>query len=88
MTELKSSAEYNRRAAIIESLRAGHSATEIIRFFGYPRSTVYDIVAKYTTSEKSKEGSSNPARKKHPKNRTARIPAVVEKVQELISDPG
>ncbi|KYN09101.1 hypothetical protein ALC57_18788 [Trachymyrmex cornetzi] len=45
---LKPSAEYNRRAAIIEGLRAGRSATEIIRFFGYPRSTVYDVVAKYT----------------------------------------
>ena len=44
---LKSNAEYNRRAAIIEGLRAGRSATEIIRFFGYPRLTVYDVVAKY-----------------------------------------
>ncbi|KAG5311078.1 RS20 protein, partial [Acromyrmex insinuator] len=39
--------EYNRRAAIIEGLCAGCSATEIIRFFGYPRSTVYDVVTKY-----------------------------------------
>jgi len=31
---LKSSAEYNRRVAIIEGLRAERSATEIIRFFG------------------------------------------------------
>ena len=31
---LKPSAKYNRRAAIIESLRAERSATEIIRFFG------------------------------------------------------
>ncbi|KYM80335.1 hypothetical protein ALC53_09429 [Atta colombica] len=43
---LKSSAEYNRRAAIIEGLRAGRSATKIIRFFGYPRSTIYDIMTK------------------------------------------
>ncbi|KYM93276.1 hypothetical protein ALC53_00212 [Atta colombica] len=35
---LKPSAEYNRRVAIIEGLRVGRSATEIIRFFGYPRS--------------------------------------------------
>jgi len=27
--------EYNRKAAIIEGLRAGRSPTEIIRFFGY-----------------------------------------------------
>ncbi|KAG5313072.1 MOS1T transposase, partial [Pseudoatta argentina] len=45
---LKLSAEYNRRAAIIEGLRARLSATEIIRFFGYSRSTVYDVVAKYS----------------------------------------
>ena len=48
---LKSSAEYNRRAAIIEGLRAELSAMEIIRFFGYPRSIVYDVVAKYTALE-------------------------------------
>ena len=83
---LKLSAEYNQRAAIIEDLRAGRSATEIIRFFGYPRSTVYDVVAKYTALEQSNEGSSMPARKSHSKERTARIPAVVERTQTLISD--
>jgi len=51
---LKPSAEYNRRA-IIEGFGAGRSATEIIRFFGYPRSIVYDIVAKYTALEQSNE---------------------------------
>jgi len=41
--------EYNRRAAIIEGLRrSGRSPMEIIRFFGYPKSTV---VAKYSASE-------------------------------------
>jgi len=35
--------EYNSRAAIIEGLRAGRSPTEIIRFFGYPKSTVHDL---------------------------------------------
>ena len=44
-------AEYNRRAAIIEGLRTERSATEIIRFFGYLRSTVYDIVIKYTLEQ-------------------------------------
>ncbi|EGI58339.1 hypothetical protein G5I_13554 [Acromyrmex echinatior] len=83
---LKPSAEYNRRAAIIKDLRAGRSAMEIIRFFGYPRSTVYDVVAKYTDLEQFNEGSSMPARKSHSKERTARIPAVVERAQTLISD--
>jgi len=81
--------EYNRRAAIIEGLRAGRSPTEIIRSFGYPRSTVYDVVAKYSASEQSNKSFSTPARKSHSKERTARTSAVVEKTQTLISeDPG
>jgi len=82
----KQSAKYNRRVAIIESLRAGRSATEIIRFFGYPKSTVYYVVAKYTASEQSNEDSSMPARKTHSKERTVRTPEVVEMAQALISD--
>ena len=46
---LKPSAEYNRRA-IIEDFHAGRSATEVIRFFEYPRSTIY-VVAKYMALE-------------------------------------
>jgi len=46
---LKPSAEYNRRAAIIEGLRVGRSATEIIRFFGYPRLTVYEKIYDFKT---------------------------------------
>lgn len=41
---MKSSAEYNQRAAITEGIRAEHSATENIRFFGYLRSTLYNVV--------------------------------------------
>jgi len=67
MLKRNAAAEYNRRAAIIQDLHAGHSATEIIQFLGYPRSTVYDIMAKYTASEQSNEGSSMPARKSHSK---------------------
>ncbi|CAK9829643.1 Transposable element Tcb1 transposase [Anthophora retusa] len=86
---LKPSAEYNRRAAIIESVRAGRSATEIIRFFGYPRSTVYDVVAKYNQSEKSNEGFATPARKTHSKKRVVRTPEILQRTQELIfEDPG
>jgi len=84
---LKPSVKYNRRAAIIESLRAECSATEIIRFFGYSRSIIYDIVAKYTTLEQSNEGSSMPARKSHSKECIAKTSAVVERAQALISDP-
>jgi len=35
---LKPSAQYNRRAAIVEDFRVGRLVTEIIRFFGYSRS--------------------------------------------------
>jgi len=81
--------EYNRRATIIEGLRTERSPTEIIGFFWYPRSTVYDVVAKYSASEQSNESSSTPARKSHSKERTARTPVVVERTQALISeDPG
>ena len=85
---LKPSRKYNRRAAIIEDLRAGRSATEI-RFVGYPKSTVYDIVAKYTALEQSNEDSNMPARKNHSKECTARIPIIFKRAQVLISDdPG
>jgi len=56
--------EYNQRAAIIEGLRAGRSSTEIIRFFGYPRSTVYNVVAKYSASEQSKHKTKVPIRQR------------------------
>ena len=58
-------AEYNRRATIIEGLRARHSATEIILWI---LEINYDVVAKYTTLELSNEGSSMPTRKSHSKN--------------------
>jgi len=62
---------------------------EIIRFFGYPRSIIYDVGTKYSASEQSNKSSSTPARKSHSKERTARTPAVVERTQALISkDPG
>ena len=86
---LKLSAEYNRRAAIIKGLRARRSATKIIlRFFGYPRSTIYDV-AKYTILEQSNESSNMSARKSHSKERTTKTLAIVKKAQALISDnPG
>lgn len=60
-----SSAEYNRRAVIIETLRAGCLSTEIIRFSGYLRLTVYYITKKYADVEKCKEGLVNPARQSY-----------------------
>jgi len=77
-------------AAIIESLRAARSATEIIRFFGYPKSTVYDVVAKYTALKQFNEGSSEEesfTRSAFTRKNTLRRPlAVVKRAQALISD--
>jgi len=53
----------------------GSSATEIIQFFGYPRSTIYDV-AKYMALEQSNKGSSMPVKKSR---KNVRIPAVVKK---------
>jgi len=81
---LKPSVKYNRRAAIIEGLHVGCSATEIIRFFGYPRLTIYDVI-KYMALEQSNEGSNILARK----SSLERSTAVVERPRALISDnPG
>jgi len=82
--QIRSSAEYNRRAAIIEGLRAGRSQIEIIRFFGYSRSIIYDVAAKYLASETSKKGSANPTRKSYSKKKSIRTPAIIKRIQELI----
>lgn len=85
MAELvRSSVEYNRRATIIEGLRAGRSPTKIIRFFKYPISTVYDIQQKY--AEMSEKGSANPMRKIYSKGKMARTSAVIQRVHEFISE--
>jgi len=48
-----------------------------------------DVVAKYSASKQSNKSSSTPARKSHSKKRIARTPAMVERIQTLISeDPG
>jgi len=88
MAMLKSSAEYDRRIAI-EGLRAGRSATQlIIRFFRYPRSIIYDIVAKYTVLEQSKEQSRKfqYASEEESLERTYREDFRIERAQALISD--
>ncbi|XP_072750568.1 uncharacterized protein [Anoplolepis gracilipes] len=84
--QIRSSAEYNRRA-IIEGLRAGHS--QIIRFFGYPKPTVYDVAAKFFASKNSTEGSANSTKKRHSKEKAVRTPEIIAKTQQYISeDPG
>ncbi|XP_076621600.1 LOW QUALITY PROTEIN: uncharacterized protein LOC143342004 [Colletes latitarsis] len=90
MTELvMPSAEYNRRAAIIESLCAGRTPVEIIKFFGYPRSTVYDVAKRYAASESFEKGSPSPARKVQVREKSTRTPEIIQRVQDMIlEDPG
>ena len=80
----KYSAKYNRRAAIIKSIRAVRSEKEIIRFFGFPRSTVYEDAAKFNRLEKSNKGLATPTRKFNSKRRPVRTPEVIKKAQDLI----
>lgn len=49
------SREFERRAAVLESLRAGRSASEIITFFGYGKSYVYHIRKEYETATNKEE---------------------------------
>jgi len=72
---LKPSAEYNQRAAIIEDLRAGHSVTEIIRFFGYPRSIVYDVVTKYKALETVQRRFQHASEEESPRKNAPRGPS-------------
>ncbi len=49
------SREYDRRAAIIKSLHAGHSAKDIIQGFNYPKTLVYDIKSAWDTAPDKNE---------------------------------
>ena len=80
------SSEYDRRAAVIECLRAGRIPSEIVNFLGYPSSTVYDIVTRYRASEEAEAGSSTAERKNHDREMTVRTPRLIEQVQQCISD--
>lgn len=57
---VRSSAEYNRRASIVEDFYARRLPTEITRFFGYPRSTIY-IAQKYVALDTSEKESARPS---------------------------
>ena len=62
---------------------------EIIKLFGYPRSTVYDIAKRYATSEGFENGSPSPARKVHVREKSTRSPEIIQSVQNMIlEDPG
>ena len=58
--------EYDCRAAMVESLRAWHSVQEIIKWFGYPKSTVYDIAKRFN------DGVDSADHKEHTRERLVR----------------
>ena len=79
------SSEYDRRAAIIESLQAGHKAKEIIEWFKYSKTMVYDLAKAYEASD-DKENF-RPERKTHKKRSGAiRTPKFVADVVEIVKE--
>ena len=46
------SSEYNCWAAVVESLHTGHKAKEIIEWFKYPKTMVYNLAKAYEASDK------------------------------------
>ncbi|XP_022696394.1 uncharacterized protein LOC111264608 isoform X3 [Varroa jacobsoni] len=81
-----SSPEYERRLAIVQCLHAGRTPAAIINFFGYPRSTVYNIAFKYWAAKDEKECMSIAKRKIHDRQKTARTPKLIDAVEKYILD--
>ncbi len=53
------------RTCILGGVRAGRSAKEIIDFFGYPKSTVYDVIKRFNDENNQEEEENiTPKRKK------------------------
>ena len=82
------SREYERRAAVIESFRAGHCAKDIIAWFNYPKTVVYDLKKAWEAADSKEDFTAQ--RKNHRKRsdslRTGEfVSDVAEKVK---ADPG
>ncbi len=83
------SSEFERRAAIIVALRAGHTPPEIADFLKLPKSTVGDVARRFFAAEESEEGSGCPERKKHVRERLVRSSDMIERLQAMVQeDPG
>lgn len=78
------SEEYNRRAAITQALHAGKTIREIIDFFNYPQSTVYDVAKRYRATRDVDGSSGTPARKVHARARPVRTQNTVKRAQKFI----
>ena len=79
------SSEYDRRAAVDESLHAGHKAKEIIEWFKYPKTMVYNLAKAYEAS--GDRENFRPERKTHKKRSgTIRTPEFVADVVEIVKE--
>ena len=79
------SSEYDRRAAVVESLRAGHSAKEIIEWFKYPKTMVYELAKAYESA--TEKEIFTPERKAHKKRAdTIRTPEFVQGVAKVVKE--
>ncbi|QQP57861.1 Hypothetical protein FKW44_002996 [Caligus rogercresseyi] len=54
------SSELERRTAIIVALRCGRAPKEIIKFFKFPKATVYSIAKSFKESKDIEEGFLTP----------------------------
>ena len=84
-------AEYDRRAAVLQALRAGRSPAEISEFLRVPRSTVYRIAKRVRAQEgggdSEDEGEVTPERKKRKSGPgKKRTPAFLQQLQALIEE--
>ena len=79
------SSEYDRRAAVVESLHAGHKAKEIIEWFEYPKTMVYDLAKAYEASDEKE--NFRPERKTYKKRSGAiRTPEFVADIVEIVKE--
>ena len=74
------SKEYDRRATVVESLCARHSVQQIIKWFGYPKSTVYDITKRFN------DGVDSTDCKEYARKRSVRNQDFIIRLQKIISD--
>lgn len=79
--------EFERRAAIVQSLRAGKSPLEIISWFGYKKTQVYALAKQYNESDDKENFTAD--RSTHSKRSDCkRTPAFVKKLKKKINTDG
>ncbi|QQP41664.1 Uncharacterized protein FKW44_016108, partial [Caligus rogercresseyi] len=82
----KMSSEQDRRAAILDALRAGRAPKEIIEFLKLPKTTVYRVAQEFNESN----GNATPLRKTQDRSRSKkRTLEFFHELQKRINDdPG